>query len=131
MGTIVRRKRIWSRHEIGPYRRHELLTGEIVYSAFNYTGYGDGIGRDLHAFITEEMRADWEINRDELLAFWKTGNFTTSEHFPGSLPWLFVRGYPHTLPWAAKALDTMEPSDGAAKVPSRGARAATGHHRAA
>ena len=71
MGTIVRRKRIWSRHEIGPYRRHELLTGEIVYSAFNYTGYGDGIGRDLHAFITEEMRADWEMNCDELLAFWK------------------------------------------------------------
>jgi hypothetical protein len=44
---------------IGPYRRHELLTGRIQYPVLGYTGYGDGIGTDLTAFITDQMRADW------------------------------------------------------------------------
>jgi hypothetical protein len=33
-----------------------------------YTGSGDDVGTDLTAFITDEMRADWEANRAELLA---------------------------------------------------------------
>ena len=29
-------------HDIGPYKRHELLTGGIYYPALGYSGYGDG-----------------------------------------------------------------------------------------
>jgi len=70
MSTIIRRKRA-SRLSIGPYRRHELLTGRIQYPVQGYTGYGDGIGTDLTEFITDQMRADWEANRAELMAFWR------------------------------------------------------------
>jgi len=28
--------------DIGPYKRHELLTGKIYYPALGYSGYGDG-----------------------------------------------------------------------------------------
>src|SRR5258705_154804 len=41
LDPITRRKRT-SRLSIGPYRRHELLTGWIVYPVEGYTGYGDG-----------------------------------------------------------------------------------------
>jgi hypothetical protein len=58
----------------------------------------------LTAFISNEMRADWEANRDELMEFWRSGK-TTADVFPDSLPWLFVRGYAGTLPWAAVHLD--------------------------
>jgi hypothetical protein len=68
MSTIVRRKRA-SRVQLGPYRRHELLTGRIQYPVQGYTGYGDGVGTDLSAFIGNEMRSDWAANRDELVAF--------------------------------------------------------------
>jgi len=104
MSTVVRRKRT-SRSELGPYRRHELLTGEIMYPVMGYTGYGDGENTDLTAFISDEMRADWEANRDELLKFWRSGEYTCGETFPDSVPWLFVRGSRGTLPWAAKQFD--------------------------
>jgi hypothetical protein len=29
-------------NDIGPYKRHELLTGRIYYPALGYTGCGDG-----------------------------------------------------------------------------------------
>jgi hypothetical protein len=103
MSTIVRRKRM-SRTELGPYKRHELLFGEIIYPALGYTGYGDGTGKDLTAFISDEMRADWEGHRDELMAFWRSGQYTTAEVFPDSLPWLFDCG-DGGLPWAAKQFD--------------------------
>jgi hypothetical protein len=45
LGTIVRRKH--AVRTLGPYRRHELLTGRIKYPAQGYTGYGDGCGK-LH-----------------------------------------------------------------------------------
>ena len=102
MSTIIRRKRT-SRLSIGPYRRHELLTGCIQYPVQGYTGYGDGIGTDLTTFISDEMRADWAANRDELLAFWKSDQSTVV--FPDCLPWLFVRGSADMLPWAARHLD--------------------------
>lgn len=102
MPTIVRRKRT-SRSELGPYRRHELLFGKIMYPVQGYTGYGDGVGKDLSAFINDDMRADWESNRDELLAFWSSGKYTTV--FDDALPWLFYRDLPDTLPWAAKVFD--------------------------
>ena len=39
MGTIIGRKHT-SRSELGPYKRHELLFGEILYPLSGYTGYG-------------------------------------------------------------------------------------------
>ncbi len=104
MSTIVRRKRT-SRINIGPYKRHELLFGEIRYPALGYTGYGDGKGTDLAAFISDEMRHDWESNRDELMEFWQSGDYTTVGWFPDSLPWLFRRGDPAGLPWAVMHLE--------------------------
>jgi hypothetical protein len=104
MTTIVRRKRT-SRSTIGPYKRHELLFGEIFYPMMNYSGYGDGKGTNLADFISAEMKADWEANREELMAFWKSGEYTHGEIFPDSKPWLFGRGYPDDLPWAAKMFD--------------------------
>jgi hypothetical protein len=109
MGTIIRRKRLMSRAQIGPYRRHELLTGTIYYPAMAYSGYGDGTSTDVNDFVSDEMRLDWEQNRDELIAFWKSGAFTATKYFPDSLPWLFVRGDPHSLPWASKVLDASNP----------------------
>jgi len=104
MSTIIRRKRV-SRLSIGPYRRYELLTGKIKYPVQGYTGYGDGNGTDLAPFIGDDMRADWVANRIELIAFWRSGAFTTPDAFPDSLPWLFVRGDANSLPWAARQLD--------------------------
>ena len=66
MSTVTRRKRI-SRFEIGAYRRHELLTGEIKYPVQGYTGYGDGVATELTKFISDEMRNDWERNREALM----------------------------------------------------------------
>ena len=74
---------------LGPYRRHELLTGEICYPMQGYTGYGDGVGTDLTAFISDEMRVDWQAHRDALLAFWRSDNADR----------------PHRLPWAARQFD--------------------------
>jgi hypothetical protein len=103
MTTVIRRKRT-SRLQIGPYKRHELLTGRIVYPAQGYSGYGDGIGTDLTAFITHEMRADWEANRAELMAFLRSDK-TEADVFPDALPWLYVGGSADSLPWAARHLD--------------------------
>ena len=103
MTTVIRRKRA-SRNSIGPYRRHELLTGCIQYPVQGYMGYGDGVGTDLKAFIGPEMRADWAANREELLSFWQSGK-TEADVFPDTLPWLYFGGSAGTLPWAARHLD--------------------------
>ncbi len=103
MGTIHRRPRT-SRRSVGPYKTYELLTGEITYPVQGYTGYGDGVGTNLAAFISEEMRLDWEANKGELLAFWSSGA-ASCNYFPDGKPWLFVVGNKHTLPWAAKVFD--------------------------
>ena len=102
MTTIIRRKRA-SRLSIGPYRRHELLTGHIQYPVQGYTGYGDGVGTDLTKFISAEMREDWANNREQLLAFWQSG--ATSVVFGDCWPWLYVHGSADMLPWAARHLD--------------------------
>ena len=103
MTTVVRRKRA-SRLSIGPYRRHELLTGRIQYPVQGYSGYGDGVGTDLAAFISDEMRIDWAANREELTEFWQSGK-TTAEVFPDALQWLWGCGSANPLPWAAVHLD--------------------------
>jgi hypothetical protein len=97
---VIRRRR--ASRLSAPYRRHELLTGRIQYPEQGYTGYGDGVGTDLTAFISNEMRADWTANREELLAFWQSG---APDNFPDSLPWLYVHGSAGSLPWAAEHLD--------------------------
>jgi hypothetical protein len=102
--TIVTRRKRASRLSIGPYRRHELLTGRIQYPVLGYTGYGDGVGTDLTAFISDEVRADWLANRTELLAFWQSGK-TEADVFPDALPWLYGGGSADALPWAARYLD--------------------------
>jgi hypothetical protein len=90
MPTVIRRKHT-SRRQLGPYRRHELLFGEIFYPVQDYSGYGDGVGADLAAFIS-----------------WASGKYTTSDVFPGSLPWLFDRGKPGTLLWAARMFNAKK-----------------------
>jgi hypothetical protein len=103
MATIRHRQRV-SYRELGPYKRHELLTGKILYAAQGYNGYGDGKSTNVSDFISDEMRADWEADRDDLMAFWAIDKYTTAEYFPDSKPWLFVRGSPDTLPWAERVL---------------------------
>ena len=85
--------------DIGPYKRHELLTGKIYYPALGYSGYGDGKGTHIADFVTHQMRLDWLANRDRLLSFWKSGE-PISKFFPDSKPWLLDRGDPDSLPWA-------------------------------
>ena len=104
MSTILRPRRD-SKLELGPYRRHELLTGEVKPS-HDYDGYTNSNPTDdLVDFISVDMRSDWARNRDELIAFWPSGRYTTPDVFPNSLPWLFVRGRPGRLTWAEEHLD--------------------------
>ncbi len=104
MSTVIRRKRT-SRLEIGPYRRHELLTGKINYPVLGYTGYGDGVGTDLTAFISDAMRRDWQNHREALMTFWTSGK-SDAEVFPDdTLPWLCLGGRADRLPWAARHLN--------------------------
>jgi hypothetical protein len=56
-----------SRISIGPYKRHELLTGRITYPSQGYSGYGNGISTEVAAFIGDEMRSDRAANREELV----------------------------------------------------------------
>jgi hypothetical protein len=84
--------------DIGPYKRHELLTGQIYYPALGYNGYGDGKSTHIADFVNHEMRLDWLANRDRLLEFWKSGE-SISKFFPEST-WLLDRGDPESLPWA-------------------------------
>lgn len=104
MPTITRRKRV-SYRELGPYKRHELLTGEISYPTIGYSGYGDGHSTDLADFIDDTMRSDWKANREALLKFWASGEYTVPSIFPDSKPWLFVRGPANTFPWAERVLE--------------------------
>jgi hypothetical protein len=104
MATVKRHRRT-SNRQLTAYKRHELLTGEIIYAASGYSGYGDKTSTNLADFISDEMRADWEAHRDELLAFWESGQYTTAEVFPDSKPWMFVCGSQDTLPWAERTLN--------------------------
>jgi hypothetical protein len=99
----MERRRPGQRRELGPYRRHELLTGKIMYPMLGYSGYGDGHGTNLEDFISEEMRLDWVDNRTALLAFWRSDE--SCFEFPDSLPWLFISHRDHALPWAARVFD--------------------------
>ena len=68
----------------------------------------DGLAEN---YVTDEMRQDWEANREALLAFWRSGKYAMTDTLAEfglnvrMQPWLFVRGSPSTLPWAAKQFD--------------------------
>jgi len=50
------------------------------------------------------MRRDWANNRNELLAFWRSGK--SSVIFPDNLPWVFIaHGSADTPPWAVVHLE--------------------------
>ena len=55
--------------DIGPYKRHELLTGKIYYPALGYSGYGDGKSTPdtLSLSVTSHRSAScshvWAISR--------------------------------------------------------------------
>jgi len=57
------------------------------------------------------MRADWEANRDALMAFWRSGKYTMTDDLAEfgievrMPPWIFFRGSRRTLPWAATEFD--------------------------
>lgn len=103
MSTIMRRRRA-SRVNLSVYRRHELLTGQIVPVVSGYSGYATGSSRNLTDYISDEMRRDWQYHREELLAFWTSGK-SDAEVFPDdTLPWLCL-GDRSRLPWAARHLD--------------------------
>jgi hypothetical protein len=92
---------------LSAYQASELLTGRIDYPCLRYDGYGDGHGKDLHAFIGPVMRDDWAAHREELLAFWISGE--NSYELPNRKPWLLYCGAPGTRPWAWWALEDHPP----------------------
>ena len=111
---MVRRTSAVRRGGLTAYKLVELLTGEIMYPMSGYDGYGTGPegGDDLaENYISDVMRQDWEANREALLAFWRSGEYTMTDtlaEFGLNVcmhPWLFVRGSRRTLPWAAKQFD--------------------------
>ena len=57
---------------------------------------------DLTEFIGPEMRHDWANNREELIAFWNSGQ--SPAIFPDCLPWLYGCGRAGSVPWAVKHL---------------------------
>jgi hypothetical protein len=67
--------------------------------------YGDGVGTDLTVFISDEMKADWKTHREELFAFWTSGEYSKPDIFPNTKPWLYCCGSADTLPWAARHFD--------------------------
>jgi len=103
VSTIIRRRRS-SKLQLGPYRRHELLTGEVKIVVQGYSGYSDQVRTDLTLFIGPEMRADWQNHRAELIAFWRSGK--SSVIFPDCLPWLWIpHGSADEPCWAERHLD--------------------------
>ena len=107
MGTIKRRMHS-SRTKLGAYRIFELLTGKIDYPVTGYDGYGDGHSTNVADFVNDEIKLDWQANRELLLEFWASGEDTMTYFHPNSKTWLFVSGTPGTLPWAAEKFDEKE-----------------------
>ena len=113
---MVRRTSTVRRRGLTAYKVVELLTGEIPYPLRRYDGYGDALLDQGHDTLTENyvsdaMLEDWQAHREALLAFWRSGKYTTTDNLAEfglnvrMKPWLFVRGSPDTLPWAAKEFE--------------------------
>ena len=111
---MVARHSAIRRRGLTAYKAYELLTGEIRYPVQGYDGYGAPLLDQSHAsltanYISDQMREDWEANRDALMAFWRSGKLAYDfSEFGLNLmmkPWLRVSGDRRTLPWAAKQFD--------------------------
>jgi hypothetical protein len=76
------------------------LTGRIDPLVPAYDGYATtGSRTNLVDYISDEMRRDWQTNREELTAFWKS-NMSDCEAWPRDcLPWLCF-GPRDREPWA-------------------------------
>jgi hypothetical protein len=97
-------------YELTAYRAYELLFGQSALPPHDigpnyYDGYVTGPGKTPEDCISDEMRQDWQRHRKWLVAFWDSGEYTTEDTFPGMPVWLFDRGYPDRLPWAARVFD--------------------------
>ena len=103
MNTVVRRRRE-SRISLPVYKRHELLTGQIVTVVSGYNGYATGSSKNLMDYIDDNMRRDWANHREALMAFWESGK-SEAEVFPDCLPWLCTYIADGSLPWACRHLD--------------------------
>jgi hypothetical protein len=62
--------------------------------------------------ISDEMRQDWEANREALMALWRSGKSPVLDLSEFGLnvrwlPWLGVCGSRNTLPWAAVGWDEI------------------------
>ena len=111
---MVKRHSAVRRRGLTAYKIHELLMGVIQYPNVGYTGYGNVLADQYHDsltanYISDEMRQDWEENRDALMAFWRSGKIAVDLREYGfnfyMKPWLWVVGSRNTLPWAAKVFD--------------------------
>jgi hypothetical protein len=104
MSTIMRRRRA-SRMTLGPYRRHELLTGHVAPVVSGYSGYATGSSStNLEDYISHEMRRDWQTHRTALLEFWRSGKPEAEVYPDDCLPWL-CHGPRSRPPWALEHLD--------------------------
>jgi hypothetical protein len=129
---MVKRHSAVRRRGLTAYKVAELLMGVIEYPVRGYDGYGDMVADQARDSLTEnwisdEMRQDWEDNRDALMAFWRSGKAATTERLAEvglnvrMLPWLLVSR--NTLPWAAKVFDR---GGRVARSPKRARQAAGG-----
>ena len=123
---MVKRHSAVRRRGLTPYKVYELLTGEIRYPMCFYSGYGDLQGDRGRNTVTErytsaEMKADWEANRDALMAFWRSGEYSHPDTLAefgitsGMKPWLWFCGSRSSLPWAEKHFGKDERSDASTK----------------
>jgi hypothetical protein len=104
MSTLIRRRR-GSRMNLSAYKRHELLTGRIEPMVPAYSGYATtGTRTNLVDYISDEMRADWRMHREVLIAFWTSG-VSDVEAFPDDTPPWLCLGPRDRLPWAEQHLD--------------------------
>jgi hypothetical protein len=86
------------------YKRYQLIQGPdaLLLAGMGYlrrVGSFNMMSEQDQAEVMTEMKADWEANRDELMAWWNAGK--NCEPFSPK-PWIFpMYGTPDTLPWAA------------------------------
>ncbi|MFG3592264.1 hypothetical protein ACFXS9_07850 [Bradyrhizobium sp. RDI18] len=86
------------------YKRHELLTGQIVHVVSGYNGYATGSSTILMDYIDDNMRRDWQNHRAELMAYWTSGKSEVEVYPDDCLPWLCL-GPRDRPPLAVEYLD--------------------------
>ena len=93
------------------------MTKPTPDGALNSDGYGNPLVDQYRPtptakYITDEMRQDWEENREGLTAFWRSEEIPTTETLAEYgikvsryVPWLKTFGDRDSLPWAATEFD--------------------------